>query len=397
MKTVFTLLMTCASAVAQTIFYETNVVVQPFVGSSFYGHIDGEGELTMFTAPRGICAIGGTLFVADQERIRAATTNGTVSTLAGGGTGTGCGTNVNLSTEFLCADVFGNVYSMQYASGTVRRFTTPLGCVSNISLGVTALGIACDGTNLFIGGTDNKIWRYSPTTGMAVFVGSGNAGTNDGNGIFCSFYSPKPIACDSIGNVYVFDSSSGLIRQITPQKIVSTVTGRAYAGGSSDGPRGSASIDTCNGGAVDSNGNIYISTQTRLRKITPDGYVTTVAGAAPSGYQNGSGSVARFNGINGIFVFGQDIYVSDTSNYRVRKITQPFEVSVSPASISSSTYAGLTISGLPGRNYRIESSADSVNWTPSATFKLPSNPYLWIDTNAIPNNPRKFYRAVLLP
>ena len=115
-----------------------------------------------------------------------------------------------------------------------------------------------------------------------------------------------------------------------------------------------------------------------------------------TGYTNGAGNLARFNGADGVCISGGTIYVADSSNQRIRSITNnPQSQVVSGANLGIGTFAGVTITGIVGRTYQIQSSPDLNTWTTRATVLLTSSPYLWIDQNPIAGN--KFYQAVLLP
>ena len=90
------------------------------------------------------------------------------------------------------------------------------------------------------------------------------------------------------------------------------------------------------------------------------------------------------------------IFVADSGNQRIRQITfNPSPQPVSGANLILNTYPGLTITGVVGRTYQIQSSTDMSTWNPASTILLTSSPYLWIDLNAV--NGKKFYRAYLLP
>jgi hypothetical protein len=123
----------------------------------------------------------------------------------------------------------------------------------------------------------------------------------------------------------------------------------------------------------------------------------TIAGSfTQSGYANGAGNLARFNGANGVCISGGTIYVADSNNQRIRSITNnPSAQPVLPANLQLSTYPGLRIVGTVGRTYQVQTSPDMNTWTARATILLSSSPYLWIDQNPLSGS--KFYRAFLLP
>jgi len=125
--------------------------------------------------------------------------------------------------------------------------------------------------------------------------------------------------------------------------------------------------------------------------------VITIAGSfTQTGYTNGAGNLSRFNDASGVCVSQGAIFVADTGNQRIRQISyNPQPQVVTGANLGIGTFAGVTITGVVGRTYQIQSSPDMAAWTARATVLLTSSPYLWIDQNPASGN--KFYRALLLP
>jgi sugar lactone lactonase YvrE len=130
---------------------------------------------------------------------------------------------------------------------------------------------------------------------------------------------------DGAGNLFIADSSNSLIRKITSAGVVTTFAGSASMPGSNDGVGTAASFNTPNGLAMDSAGNLLVtdSGNYTIRKITPAGVVTTLAGAAGmSGSEDGKGSAARFDYLSGVTVDGAgNAYVADLGNNAIRRIT----------------------------------------------------------------------------
>jgi DNA-binding beta-propeller fold protein YncE len=135
----------------------------------------------------------------------------------------------------------------------------------------------------------------------------------------------------------------------------------------------------------------------RFRLDALDGSATTIAGKAESGYADGDGNAAQFSGPLGVAVDRKGIvYVADTGNHRIRRITTATNSIVGARpELSVDLFPGVTITGVPGRSYRIESSRDAKNgpWIVETILQLPRSPYLWMDPVAV-TNPRKFYRVV---
>jgi sugar lactone lactonase YvrE len=398
--------------------YETNnVLVQPFVGSGFYGLYDGQGELTMFNNPSGVVAdSSGNLFVADTSnyRIRRVTPSGNVSTFVGGGATPppGYGTNVHLNNYYLTSLAIDRSNTLWVALGYYSPILkiTPDGLTIPINLpspGPSSLGGICldSKNNIYLSDSSgNRIYRYLTNNTLEVFAGSGNPGAIDGNWIFTSFLGPTHLVADAADNIYVWDSGNNLIRRINQNRDVVTLAGRSNSNSEIDGVGTNAAISRIHGMTMDSAGNLIFSSGsswftyagTCVRKMSSTGKVTTLAGSfSGSGYINGPGTNALFYGLQGLCMSGGDIYLADKSSHRIRKITQGTNAPIAPTSLELKTYPGVKITGNVGRTYRIESSTNSSTWTYEAELQLTSSPLLWIDPTAV--NGQKFYRTVLLP
>ena len=203
------------------------------------------------------------------------------------------------------------------------------------------------------------------------FAGHPPSGSADGVGGDAEFNDPAGVTVDGATNVYVTDFGNAVIRKITPAGLVSTIAGLAGSYGSSDGTNSTAQFFYPWGIAADSAGNLYVSDRYygTIRKITPVGtnwVVTTIAGSAGiSGTADGTGSNARFNQPFGVAVdSATNIYVADAGNATIRKITP-----------SGTNWVVTTIAGL-GENY---GSADGTGT--NAQFFNPSGIVLVNATN----------------
>jgi len=155
------------------------------------------------------------------------------------------------------------------------------------------------------------------------FAGAvGGMGYTDGTGSAARFSGPSGVAVHSSGHVYVADLGNNVIRKITPGGEVSTFAGQEGMEGSDDGTGSAARFNSPASVAVDAAGYIYVADTGNhtIRKITPGGVVTTLAGARNAGTDDGTGSAARFFGPYGVAVDSSGyVYVSDKHNHAIRK------------------------------------------------------------------------------
>jgi sugar lactone lactonase YvrE len=161
---------------------------------------------------------------------------------------------------------------------------------------------------------------------ISTLAGSPGQGSADGTGVAARFANPWGVAADTAGNWYVADTDNHTIRKIATGGGVSTLAGLAGVSGSADGTNSSARFYQPQGVAVDSAGNVYVADTGNytIRKITSAGAVTTLAGSAgSSGTNDASGTSARFYEPEGIAVnsAGTLVYVADTWNHTIRQIT----------------------------------------------------------------------------
>lgn len=202
-------------------------------------------------------------------------------------------------------------------------------------------------------GDSNRILKLPPDGSVTTVAGSVE-GYADGPGTHAAFNTPSGLALDSDGNLFVADTGNNRIRKITPAGLVSTVAGDGTAG-YVDGPGTQARFDGPIGVAVDPGGNIYVADtyNDRVRKISSDGVVTTVAGAG-LGYADGAANSALFDTPCGIVVSPDGtLIVADTGNHRLRKIangqvaTLPFSIpeDANPADLRRPVGLALTHDG----------------------------------------------------
>jgi sugar lactone lactonase YvrE len=207
---------------------------------------------------------------------------------------------------------------------------------------------------IYVADTGNHTIRKVTIAGVVTtFAGTaGSAGSLNGTGNAALFNNPQGVAVDSSGNVYVADTGNHTIRKITPAGAVTTLAGTPGISGSTDGTQGSGGVPPLfylpSSVAVDSSGNVYVA-DTRnytIRKITAAGVVTTIAGSVgnvgSTDSPTGPTTTARFNSPEGVAVDSSGhVYVADTGNHTIRKITL---VGGLPTGVT--TFAGTA--GIPG-------------------------------------------------
>lgn len=271
----------------------------------------------------------------------------------------------------------GDVYVVDAGNATIRRIA-PSGRITTIagSPGVTGsadgngsaasfnapAGIAADRAgNLYVADTgNNTIRKITPSGATITFAGTpGVAGSTDGAGTTASFNQPSGVATDAAGNVYVADTRNYAIRRITPSGTVTTIAGTKGARGTADGGS-TASFLGPRAITVDGAGNLYVTDtffipspifsrdMSTIRRVSPDGTVTTLAGQPTSGGgvtdTDGTGSQARFYNASGITTNtdGSIVYVADTSNQKIRRMTAGGVVDTLPVTLSDGTAARFT-------------------------------------------------------
>ena len=283
----------------------------------WWGSEDGGADTARFSSPCGIGIDGsGNVYVADlgNSTIRKITPDGIVTTLAGvaDNRGSADGTSSNAQFYFpsgLAVGHNGNVYVADTVNSTIRQIT-PAGAVTTLAglpngwgssdgTGTNALfaepnGVAVDDSGiLYVADTDNStIRKVAPGGVVTTLAGqAGNPGSTDGSNHDALFNYPNGVAVDNSSNVYVADTLNSTIRRIMPDGSVMTLAGLAGCLGSADGTNSSAQFWKPSGIAVDDVGNVYVAdTQNAtIRKITPAGVVTTLAGSAGNiGFEDGS-------------------------------------------------------------------------------------------------------------
>jgi len=235
----------------------------------------------------------------------------------------------------------GNLYVTDYGNNRIRK-VTPKGEVSTLAGGeygfsdgqgsaarfIGPTGIAIDAAgNLYVADMWNyRIRKVTPKGEVSTLAGGDEAGFADGEGSAARFDNPYHIAIDAADNLYVTDLVNYRIRKITPEGKVSTLAGGVDEfgmGSFADGEGSAARFFLPSGIASDAAGTLYVADTAnhRIRKVTSKGEVSTLAGDGEEGFADGEGSAARFDMPRGIAIGAAgDLYVVDGDNYRIRKI-----------------------------------------------------------------------------
>ena len=238
---------------------------------------------------------------------------GKVSVTINGNTATGpVFTSTGVSSYIVSTFAGSGTAGLTDAAGTAASFWNPA-------------GVAVDSSgNVYVADCgNNEIRKITPAGVVSTLAGSGSQGAVDGTGTAASFYHPYGVAVDGSGNVYVADGGNNEIRKITPAGVVSTLAGSGSQG-AANGAGTAASFYGPYGVAVDKTGNVYVADggNSEIRMITPAGVVSTFAGSGSYGLSDGTGMAASFFLPSGLCLDGSGyIYVADNGNSLIRKIT----------------------------------------------------------------------------
>jgi sugar lactone lactonase YvrE len=320
------------------------VIVTTIAGDGTDGHADGPALSAKFHTPADVAVAGdGTIYVADynDNRIRKIS-GGQVSTPAGNGS-YGIENGPGKSAEFegpfrIVVDANGNLYVVDYEDPRIRKIspdayvstyagTAAPGFLNGGTLMAQFLlsiqGIAADGQgNVYIDDTFNeRIRKINTAAGqVSTYAGSGDVGFKDGDTAIAAFSYPAGLAFDPQGNLYVADAGNYCIRKITPGGLVSKFAGSGTRG-FLDGNAEIAQFNRMGDMVADAQGNLFVADEYRIRKVTPEGAVSTIAGST-AGYMDGPGDIAKFAWPAGLGIDSKgNVYVADSYSNRIRKIS----------------------------------------------------------------------------
>jgi len=305
-------------------------IITTVAGNGIAGYSgDGGPALSAeMNAPYGVALdLAGNLYIADffNSVIRKMTPNGIISTVAGNGTpgysgDWGPATSAQLDHPATVAvDGVGNLYIADYFNTVVRKVTT-------------------DGMIATVAGNHTQ-----------GFSGDGGPATN------AQLMNPWGVAVDNSGDIFIADTNSNRIRKVTPDGTISTFAGVGQYGYSGDnGPATSAQLNQPEGLCVDSAGNLYIAdfTNSAVRKVTPSGYITTVAGTGSWGYSGDGGPATSAQVANPVSVFmdgAGNLYIADYGNLVIRRVTPAGIIST----VAGDNYRGYSGDGGPATGAQI--------------------------------------------
>ena len=370
--------------------FSGGTIVSTLAGSAGNpAYADGIGAAARFDYPYSVAVdASGAVYVADFSNhcIRKVTPAGVVTTLAGAAGNPGYADGTGTNAQFNCprsvaVDASGTVYVAETGNNCIRKVTAA-GVVSTLAGSAGNPGYA-DGTNtvaqfnspqgmavdvngnVYVADNGNNCIRMvTPAGVVSTLVGSTTCGFADGTGVAAQFNGPTGVALDASGTIYVSDCNNCCIRRVTPAGVVTTLAGLAENSGYADGTGTAARFRYPSNVALDANGTVYVADQgnNHIRMVTPAGVVTTLASAA-----------VQFNGSTGVAVDGSGtVYVADSGNSRI-------------ILIASSTVSILAQSGLTG--------TDSVNVSLNVTKLLPETTYYF--RAGATNNAGQIYGEIL--
>jgi len=300
---------------------QPSYIINTVAGSGVIGFTGDNAGATSaeLNYPRRVAVDGaGNLYIADasNNRIRKVNTSGIISTIAGNGAAGFAGDGTAATSAELngpagiCVDASGNIYIADVSNNRIRKINTS-GVISTIA-----------------------------GTGTPGFSGDGATATA------AELYSPEDVKVDAAGNVYIADVNNQRIRKINTSGNISTIAGNGTAGFSGDGfAATAANLNTPEGVAVDTSGNIYIAdyANNRVRMVNKSGIISTIAGTGTSGY-NGDGIAATSAQLGSIYSVSVDsagnVFIPDESGARIRTINSTTGIISSIAGTGLNSFGG---------------------------------------------------------
>jgi uncharacterized protein (TIGR03437 family) len=400
----------CAQTYTISLFAGTAPVPPALPTEGFAGD-GGQALSAQLAGPTGIWVDSShNIYIVDKDndRIRKVASNGVISTVAGSSTADvyagdgGKATSASLNRpNGIAFDTAGNIYIADTGHHVVRKVNTS-GIISTVAGNNSSAysgdggpaidaslsepsGLAFDGAgNLYIADTNNNCIRIvTPDQNIHTFAGLCSYALFQGDGgpaTSAKLNKPYSVAVDPYGSVYISDTENERLRKVTPDGIINTIAGTGTAG-FSDGPALQAEFASPSGIALDASGSIYVADKSnfRIRKVLPSGIVVTVAGSGTPGYSgNAAATGAEMYFPQGVFADSSgDVYIADTQNDVVRELTTSSASSlpaVSKGGVTSAYQFGALASPAPG------------SWIEIYGSSLATDSRLWATTDFNGNN-----------
>jgi sugar lactone lactonase YvrE len=316
--------------------------ISTLAGSGVASFLDGAAASARFSSPEDVAVdAAGNVFVADtyNHRIRKITASGQVSTLAGKGSASfldGPGASAYFYyPSGIAVDNKGNVYVADRTNQRIRLVTAD-GTTSTLAGNATAgyldgkgvsarfnnpqgIDYGSDG-NLYVADTNNHRIRRIDAFGVVTSVAGSSAGLLEGPAGLARFNTPFDVRFGVKGDLFVADYGNHRIRRVGPDGIVSTLAGSTP--GTTDGLGEKAQFSSPSGIALDPYGHLIVVTRSghRLRRVTQSGAVSTLAGSI-AGFVDGAPQDAKFNTPSGIALAPDgSVLIADRGNHRIRKM-----------------------------------------------------------------------------
>jgi sugar lactone lactonase YvrE len=345
----------CIALTSTPVFAESVITTVAGNGVQGFSGDNGPAMAAQLFRPLGMeIDAAGNLYVADthNHRIRKIRTDGRIISIAGtwvqGFSGDG-GPATLAALAYpsgLALDAEGNLYIADRGNNRIRK-VTPAGVITTV-VGTGTQGFSGDGGlataaelntpfgvkidvqgNLYIADTFNNRIRKVTRAGFISTVAGGAAGGFGGDGGAATsalLNGPFGVEIDPEGNLYIADTYNNRIRKVSPEGIITTLAGVETPGFSGDGgPATSAALNNPCSVGIDVSGNILFADtfNSRIRMVTPEGVITTIAGGFESGYggDGGPATSAMLSGPVGIASnLHGSLYIADTGNHRIRKV-----------------------------------------------------------------------------
>jgi uncharacterized protein (TIGR03437 family) len=357
-------------------------VISTVAGDGYLNAIGdgGPAKDAVLFRPSGVAIDpAGNVYIADTgtERVRKLTPGGIIMTAAGTGSPgydaqqSSAGLAQLNSPSGIAADAWGNVLVADTGNHTIRRISPDGRIYAVVGTGKPALaadgvfpglaplsgprGVCADSAGLVyaVDSLNHRVMRVPPAAAISMAAGNGSPGASgdDGPAAFAQLNLPGACATDSAGNLYIADTESHRIRKVSAGGIISTVAGSGLEGSSGDGgPATEARLRAPRGVAINAGGELFISDtgNHRIRKVTTDGRIQTIAGGETAAFSGDGGPAtsARLNGPLGLTLDGAgNVYVADTGNNRVRRLSPELAPVVLPPATVEILHSA---SGQPG-------------------------------------------------